>query len=97
LPCLCVYETYSICFAVTTIIQIAYVFLASKYWLALGIFISCFPAAAAAQEQPFPDIPFATFSDFIQAEFSSDISLSTVLMILLSMTQNTALLGLCYE
>jgi hypothetical protein len=53
------------------------------------------PGAAAQQgQQPFPDIPFKTFSEFIEAQFGSTISLSTVLMILLSMTENVTLLSL---
>ena len=50
--------------------------------------------AATRAEQPFPDIPFLTFSKFIENNFHSGISLATVLMILLSMTENTMLLSL---
>jgi len=53
------------------------------------------PVAHASQaESPFPDIPFKTFSQFISQNFSSKISLSTVLVILFSLTENPDLLNL---
>jgi hypothetical protein len=52
------------------------------------------PMVAARHEHPFPDISFKTFSQFIENNFSSSISLTTVLMILFSMTENTTLLSL---
>ena len=55
----------------------------------------CFmPTVAAQKEQSFPDIPFETFSKFVASNFHSGISLSTVLMILFSITENTTLLSL---
>ena len=62
-------------------------------WLWLCIISACLPMVAAT-EQPFPSIPFATFSQFIQQNFSSNISLATVLMLLFSMTENVSLLSL---
>jgi hypothetical protein len=59
------------------------------FWLMI-----CPSMVAAKEEHPFPDIPFKTFSQFIQNNFSSSISLATVLMILFSMTENTTLLSL---
>ena len=53
------------------------------------------PVAYASQVgSPFPDIPFKTFSQFIGENFSSKISLSTVLVILFSLTENPDLLNL---
>ena len=53
------------------------------------------PVAYASQvESPFPDIPFRQFSEFISQNFSSKISLSTVLVILFSLTENPDLLNL---
>src|ERR1700733_4405704 len=47
------------------------------------------PVAYANPDQdPFPDVSFKVFSQFIMANFGSEISLSTVLMILFSMTNN---------
>jgi len=48
----------------------------------------------AVAEQPFPDIPFSTFSQFIQQHFSSNVSLTTVLLLLFSLTENPDLLNL---
>jgi hypothetical protein len=53
------------------------------------------PVANASQvESPFPDIPFKTFSQFILQNFSSKTSLSTVLVLLFSLTENPDLLNL---
>ena len=49
----------------------------------------------AAQEQmPFPTIPFKIFSKFVADNFSSTVTLSTVLMFLFTVTNNTDLLSL---
>ena len=59
------------------------------------IVFGCFPIASAQLDHsPFPDITFKIFSDFIQDQFGSQISLATVLTILFSMTSNPDLLTL---
>jgi hypothetical protein len=50
--------------------------------------------AMPAGENPFPDITFKEFSQFIGQHFSSKISLSSVLVILFSLTENPDLLNL---
>ena len=50
--------------------------------------------AMPAGESPFPDVTFKDFSQFIGQHFSSKISLSTVLVILFSLTENPDLLNL---
>jgi CxC5 like cysteine cluster associated with KDZ transposases/CxC6 like cysteine cluster associated with KDZ transposases len=67
-----------------------------QLWLGVFWLLSCIPGAAASglNERPFPDITFRDFSDFIRLNFNSDISLSSVLVILLSLTENVQLLGL---
>ena len=50
--------------------------------------------AARPEESPFPDIPFQTFSQFIQNNFNSKISLLTALVILFTITDNPDLLNL---
>ncbi|TFK70975.1 hypothetical protein BDN72DRAFT_738276, partial [Pluteus cervinus] len=50
--------------------------------------------AALGKEMPFPNITFAAFSKFILDHFDSHITLSTVLLLLFSMTENTDLLNL---
>ena len=53
------------------------------------------PVVSATPDQdPFPDIPFHVFSDFIQSQFSSQVSLATVMAILMTMTSNSDLLNL---
>jgi len=44
----------------------------------LLIFAGFCPIAAAAELDPFPDVTFKVFSDFISNNFSSKISLATV-------------------
>lgn len=50
--------------------------------------------AASTEQQKFPNIPFKLFSEFVEDNFSSKISLSTVLLVLLTLTNNTELLSL---
>jgi len=42
----------------------------------------------------FPNITSALFNEFVQDQFNADISLATVLMMLLTLTNNTTLLSL---
>lgn len=51
-------------------------------------------SAASTEQQKFPNIPFKLFSEFVEDNFSSKISLSTVLLVLLTLTNNTELLSL---
>src|ERR1700678_3488085 len=46
------------------------------------------------QERAFPDIAFKAFNDFVTTNFSSKVSLATVLLILFSITENSELLSL---
>ncbi len=65
------------------------------YIWALICFLGFLPAVTAlGKDQPFPDIPFIEFSQFILKTFNSDISLSTVLFLLFTLTENTELLNL---
>ena len=50
--------------------------------------------AAQSIESPFPDIPFKLFSSFVKENFSSKITLSQVLLVLFTITDNTDLLYL---
>jgi hypothetical protein len=52
------------------------------------------PGVAAAEESPFPDIPFKVFSHFVKENFNSKITLSQVLLVLFTITNNTDLLSL---
>ena len=45
-------------------------------------------------QHPFPDITFKVFNEFVTQNFSSQISLATVLVILFSLTENPDLLNL---
>lgn len=52
------------------------------------------PGAMASEQMPFPDISFKLLSTFAEQNFSSKISISTVLLILITLTNNTDLLSL---
>ena len=52
---------------------------------------------ASPQSGPFPNIAFKDFSDFVLGNFGPGISLSTVIMLVLSMTNNTELLSLHFK
>jgi hypothetical protein len=60
-------------------------------WIIMGML----PVAMASSDHnPFPRISFRMFSEFVDDHFSSGISLSTVLVILFSLTENPDLLNL---
>ena len=50
--------------------------------------------AATTNQTPFPNISFLHFSNFIQENFSSNISLASVLLVLFSLIENPDLLNL---
>ena len=49
---------------------------------------------AAPNTTPFPDITFKAFNKFVERNFSSNITLTTVLTLLFTLTENTDLLNL---
>jgi len=65
-------------------------------WLLIWFYtLPC--VSAVKTECPFPDIPFSAFSQIIESNFSSQISLATVLTILFSLTENVDLLNLHFR
>jgi hypothetical protein len=61
----------------------------------LWLFFAFLPFVSASSSQTsFPNIPFRVFSDFVTHEFDSNISLTTVLTVLFTLTSNTDLLNL---
>ena len=54
----------------------------------------CPGANAMQNQQAFPDVSFKVFNEFIAQNFSSKITLTTVLMLLFTMVENTDLLNL---
>ena len=66
------------------------------FWLILGL--ALLPTTLATQNQtPFPNIPFYLFSQFVETNFDKNVSLSTVLMVLFSLTDNPELLNLHFR
>jgi hypothetical protein len=62
-------------------------------WMLL-LFLTLLPRVSALSERDFPDIPFKVFNDFVKDNFNSKITLSTVLLVLFSLTNNPELLSL---
>jgi hypothetical protein len=62
-------------------------------WFIMALFLMQ-GVAAQSIESPFPDIPFKLFSSFVKENFSSKITLSQVLLVLFTITDNTDLLNL---
>ena len=60
------------------------------FWLLFIPLVS----AAPVNQAPFPNMPFKEFSSFIEQNFSSSISLTSVLIMLFSLTENVQLLSL---
>ena len=87
MPCIELCSSVTMLFRILSFVQL---------WLGVFWLLSYIPGAVASglNERPFPDIPFKEFSDFIRLNFNSEISLSSVLVILLSLTENVQLLGL---
>jgi len=54
-------------------------------------------AAASKAQRPFPNIPFSVFSKFVEDNFISTVSLSTVLMVVFTITENTDLFSLHFR
>ena len=61
-------------------------------WMLL--FLILLPGVSASSERDFPDIPFKVFNDFVKDNFSSKVTLSTILLVLFSLTNNPELLSL---
>lgn len=61
------------------------------------IFLCSIPAVAAKQETPFPNILFKDFSKFVERNFSSSVTLATILMVLFTLSENTDLLSLHFR
>ncbi|TFK58123.1 hypothetical protein BDN72DRAFT_782483 [Pluteus cervinus] len=59
-----------------------------------GVFFLALLPKVTAAETPFPQLKFQDFSTLVLNNFGPDITLSTVLTLLLSMTANTELLNL---
>ena len=71
--------------------------LASLNWNLIMILVTlqCLPTVAAMPTQDhFPDVTFKVFSEFVIQNFSSQVSLATVLLVLFSLTENPDLLNL---
>jgi hypothetical protein len=60
----------------------------------LALLYGCPGVTAMSDGQPFPQITFKAFNNFVVENFSSQISLTTVLLVLFSLTENSDLLNL---
>ena len=77
--------------------SILFLGLASLNWNLIMILVTllCLPTVAAMPTQDhFPDVTFKVFSEFVIQNFSFQVSLATVLLVLFSLTENPDLLNL---
>ena len=65
-------------------------------WLLIWSYLVSFTYATSPQ-QSFPNIPFSVFSNTIQSNFGTDVSLTTVLTILFTLVENPDLLNLHFR
>ena len=67
--------------------------------VAVVIELALLPTVATTQPppMPFPNVRFSAFAEFVEHNFSSRITLATVLTLLFSLTNNTDLLNLHYR
>jgi hypothetical protein len=64
----------------------------------LAMFLAFLPLVSAAPlPSPFPDITFQLFAAFVKENFSSKISLSSVLLILFTLLNNPELMNLHFR
>ncbi|KDR76034.1 hypothetical protein GALMADRAFT_67618, partial [Galerina marginata CBS 339.88] len=71
-----------------------------QFWFFIWVFLWCNLSSlvsAAPTQQMFPKITFKAFNRVIESNFGSNISLATVLVILLSLVENTDLLNLHFR
>jgi len=68
--------------------------LTCKILVPLALLLSLPTVVATPNTQSFPDITFKVFSDFVTQNFSSQVSLATVLLVLFTLTENPDLLNL---
>lgn len=75
--------------------------LVSQHWILVWLLVLSFlvPSASATPlvQQPFPNIPFSTFSDAIKSIFGSNVSLATVLAVSFTLFENPDLLNLHFH
>jgi len=79
----------------TLILNMIVVLLQLPNWIwILGALMVLPVATALPEESSFPDLSFKVFSKFIKKNFASEITLSQVLLILFTLTENPELLSL---
>lgn len=75
--------------------------LASRFWILVWLSIwfnmLSFASAASTPLGDFPNIPFSVFSNAIESNFGSEISMSTVLTVLFTLIENPDLLNLHFR
>jgi len=94
--CICIWflcdSLYS--YGFKQILLLAFCALNSRLLVLVVLLFSLSTVIATPDMQPFRDITFKIFSDFVSQNFSSQVSLATVLLVLFSLTENPDLLNL---
>ena len=85
----------SLCSQLAMTLLLGLIKIVVNIWTWVLLAVSFMPTASAASVgTPFPDVPFSAFSEVISEQFSADISLAAVFMILSSLIHNTEMLNL---
>jgi hypothetical protein len=88
------YMLQILCFVFWTVFQTLQNLLAFPLSFVLLVGLLPVVSAAAPHDDPFSGIIFRAFSEFVEQHFSSRISLTTVLVVLFTMTNNSDVLNL---
>ena len=71
-----------------------FLIMTSSWSSSIILLMAFLPVVSATTQDPFPDLPFQAFAEFVQENFSSKVSLATVLVVLFSTTSDPDLLNL---
>jgi len=71
-----------------------FLIMTSSWSSSIILLMAFLPVVSATTQDPFPDLPFQAFAEFVQENFSSKVSLATLLVVLFSTTSNPDLLNL---
>jgi CxC5 like cysteine cluster associated with KDZ transposases len=95
-----VYNSFKFFFRSVLLFALSAISLVSRHWIFFWILILSHLVSftyAASPQHPFPNIPFRLFSDTVQSNFGTDVSLATVLTILFTLVENPDLLNLHFR
>ena len=94
------YNSSNFFFRSVSLFALSAISLVSHHWILIWLLIWSYLISftyAASPQYSFPNIPFSLFSDTVQSNFGTDVSLTTVLAILFTLIENPDLLNLHFR